>query len=245
MDMTTVMKRTAMLALAMSMGLSAAAQAATAPGQNFDLSGYTLQLPTGAQGDVDTKSGSQLEAGYTDAHYFYSASDGAMVMMDPRVGYTTSGSQHPRTELRENATWTTAGTNILDASVAVTKVPGTTTIAQIFQGSGPSKPLCELQYSASGAVKLFVENTNQGGSSTTTTISSVALGTRFTYQLKLSGKTITAKVNGTTKTFTTDDSFVGERFYFKAGNYDQTATQGTPQTSDGTVVKFYSLTITH
>jgi hypothetical protein len=168
-----------------------------------------------------------------------------MVMMDPRVGYTTSGSQHPRTELRENATWTTGGTNLLDANLAVTKVPGNTAIAQIFQGTGPSKPLCELQYSSSGAVKLFLENTNQGGSSTTTTITTVPLGTRFSYQLKLSGKTITVKVNSTTKTFTMDDSIVGEKFYFKAGNYDQTATQGTPQTTDGTVVKFYTLKITH
>jgi hypothetical protein len=226
------------------MGVLATA-AVSAPGQNFNLGGYTLQLPTGAQGSVDTKSGAQLEAGFTDSHYFYSGSDGAMVMMDPRVGYTTSGSKHPRTELRENATWTTGGTNLLDASLAVTKVPGTTAVAQIFQGTGPSKPLCELQYSASGAVKLFLENTNEGGSSTTTTITTVPLGNKFTYQLKLSGKTITVKVNGTTKTFTMDDSFVGEKFYFKAGNYDQTATQGTPQTAEGTVVKFYTLKITH
>jgi hypothetical protein len=218
---------------------------ASYPGENFNLGGYTLQLPTGTQGSVDTVSGSTLESGYTNKPYFYSDSDGAMVMMDPRVGSTTSGSLHPRTEMRENATWTTGGTNILDANVAVTKIPGNTAIAQIFQGTGPSKPLCELQYSSSGAVKLFLEDTNQGGASHTTTITTVPVGTKFTYQLKLSGKTITVKVNSTTKTFTMDDSFVGEKFYFKAGNYDQTATQGTPQTSDGTVVKFYSLNITH
>lgn len=221
------------------------AAAAASPGANFDLGGYTLQLPTGTQGKVDTVSGSTLESGYTNPPYFYSGSDGAMVMMDPRVGVTTSGSQHPRAELRENATWTTGGTNLLDASLAVTKVPGNTAVAQIFQGTGPSKPLCELQYSSSGNVKLLLEKTNQGGSSTTTTITNVPLGQKFTYQLKLSGKTITVKVNGTTKTFTMDDSFVGEKFYFKAGNYDQTATAGTPQTSDGTVVKFYNLKITH
>jgi hypothetical protein len=218
---------------------------ASYPGENFNLGGYTLQLPTGTQGSVDTVSGSTLESGYTNKPYFYSDSDGAMVMMDPRVGSTTSGSLHPRTEMRENATWTTGGTNILDANVAVTKIPGNTAIAQIFQGTGPSKPLCELQYSSSGAVKLFLEDTNEGGASHTTTITTVPVGTKFTYQLKLSGKTITVKVNSTTKTFTMDDSFVGEKFYFKAGNYDQTATQGTPQTSDGTVVKFYSLNITH
>lgn len=234
-----------MIARSVQLRYTEMATVASYPGENFNLGGYTLQLPTGPQGSVDTVSGSTLESGYINKPYFYSDSEGAMVMMDPRVGSTTSGSQHPRTEMRENATWTTGGTNILDANVAVTKIPGNTAIAQIFQGTGPSKPLCELQYSSSGAVKLFLEDTNQGGASHTTTITTVPVGTRFTYQLKLSGKTITVKVNSTTKTFTMDDSFVGEKFYFKAGNYDQTATQGTPQTSDGTVVKFYSLNITH
>lgn len=216
------------------------------PGGNFNLSPYTLQLPTGSSGNVDTKSGSQLEAGYTNQYYFYTDSnDGAMVMMDPQVGWTTSGSQHPRVEFRENATWTTGGTNVLDATLKVTKVPSNTAIAQIFQGSGPSKPLCELQYSASGTVKLFLEDTNQGGSGSTTTITTVPLGTQFSYQMSLKGSTITVKVNGTTKTFTMDSSFNGESFYFKAGNYDQSATSGSPQTSPGTVVKFYALKITH
>jgi hypothetical protein len=42
-----------------------------------------------------------------------------------------------------------------------------------------------------------------------------------------------------------DSSFDGETFYFKAGDYDQSATSGTPLTSAGTVVKFYALKITH
>lgn len=48
-----------------------------------------------------------------------------------------------------------------------------------------------------------------------------------------------------TKTFIMDSSFVGERFYFKAGNYDQTAVLGTPLTTPGTVVRFYGLNISH
>ena len=216
------------------------------PGGNFNLAPFTLQMPTGSSGNIDTVSGSQLEGGYTNQYYFYTdSSDGAMVMMDPQVGWTTSGSLHPRVEFRENATWLTGGTNVLDATLKVTKVPSNTAIAQIFQGNGPSKPLCELQYSSSGAVKLFLENTNQGGGGTTTTIDTVPLGTQFTYQMTLKGSTITVKVNGTTKTFTMDSSFNGETFYFKAGNYDQSAVSGTPQTTPGTVVKFYALKITH
>ena len=67
----------------------------------------------------------------------------------------------------------------------------------------------------------------------------------FDYELSLTGSTITVTANGTVKTFTMDSSFVGESFYFKAGNYDQTAVSGTPLTTPGTVVKFYALTLTH
>jgi len=217
-----------------------------APGANFNLAPFTLQLPTGSSGKVDTVSGASLAGGYTNPYYFYTdSSDGAMVMMDPTQGWTTSGSKHPRTELRENAIWNTQGINKLNATVAVTKVPNNTAIAQIFQGTGPSKPLCELQVTSGGAVKLFLEDTNQGGSGKTYTITSVPLGTRFNYELSLTGSTITVTVNGTVKAFTMDSSFNGGSFYFKAGNYDQSAVSGPPLTTPGTVVKFYALSLTH
>ncbi|WP_165843505.1 polysaccharide lyase family 7 protein [Burkholderia reimsis] len=42
-----------------------------------------------------------------------------------------------------------------------------------------------------------------------------------------------------------DSSFVGERFYFKAGDYDRTAVSGRAPTTPGTVMKFHALTLTH
>jgi hypothetical protein len=203
-------------------------------------------LPTGSSGNVDTETGAQLAAGYTNQYYFYTdPNDGSMVMADPAVGWTTSGSLHPRVELRETTIWPTTGTNLLDATVNVTKVPSKTTVGQIFQGTGPSKPLCELEVEANGTVNLLLESTNQGGNATNHTVGTVSLGTQFTYELSLSGTTITVKVNGTTSTFTMDTSFDGESFYFKAGDYDQTAVSGTPTTTVSTIVKFYSLHITH
>ena len=216
------------------------------PGSNFSLSGFTLQLPTGSEGNVDTETGDQLAAGFTKSPYFYTdTSDGSMVMGDPSTGWTTSGSLHPRVEMRENATWTTSGTNVMTNTVVVTKVPDHTTIGQIFQGTGPSKPLCELQVTSTGVVQLLLESTNEGGTSTLPQIASVPLGTKFTYTLQLSGTTITVKVGSATKTFTMDKSFDGESFYFKAGNYDQSAVQGTPGTTASTIVKFYALSIKH
>ncbi|MDB5816183.1 MAG: hypothetical protein JWN23_3300 [Rhodocyclales bacterium] len=247
----TNIKRFAKTALVAAIALASASAFALStsapPGTNFSLSGFTLQLPTGSSGNVDTETGAQLAAGFTKSPWFYTdTTDGAMVMGDPSTGWTTSGSLHPRTELRENAEWATSGTNILDATVTVTKVPSHTTIGQIFQGgSAPSKPLCELQVTSAGVLQLLLESTNQGGSSTTTTIASVSLGTKFTYQMKLSGTTISVKINSTTKTFTLPSSFVGESFYFKAGDYDQSAVSGTPKTTASTVVKFYVLKITH
>ncbi|MDB5814856.1 MAG: hypothetical protein JWN23_1973 [Rhodocyclales bacterium] len=216
------------------------------PGSNFNLSGFTLQLPTGSSGNIDTVTGAQLAAGFTKSPYFYTdTGDGAMVMADPATGWTTSGSLHPRVELREDAIWATSGTNVMTNTVAVTKVPSHTTIGQIFQGTGPSKPLCELEVTSSGVVQLLLESTNQGGSSTMNTIASAALGTKFTYSMQLSGTTITIKVGSTTKTFTMDSSFNGESFYFKAGDYDQSAVSGTPATTASTIVKFYALSISH
>jgi hypothetical protein len=56
--------------------------------------------------------------GYED-DYFYLAEDGGQIFMDPATGITTSGSQHCRTELREqtpgagSAAWASTGTNTM------------------------------------------------------------------------------------------------------------------------------------
>lgn len=215
------------------------------PGKNFNLAPFFLQLPTGSADNPNTISSAAL-ATFTDSPYFYTdKTDGSMVMADPAQGWTTSGSLHPRVEFRENATWTTSGTNVLTATVAVAKVPSHTTIAQIFQGTGPSKPLCELQVSSTGVVQLLLENTNQGGSSTVPHITTVSLGKKFDYLLQLEGTTITVTVNGVTTTFPMPASFIGERFYFKAGDYDRSAVEGTPLSTVGTIVQFYALAIKH
>jgi hypothetical protein len=79
-------------------------------------------LPIGSTGSPATISASQLEEpnGFQDTYFFTDSSDGAMSMMDPPTGVTTSGSLHPRTELRRDTSgWSTAGTNILAAQVLV------------------------------------------------------------------------------------------------------------------------------
>jgi hypothetical protein len=232
-----------------SSGGSGGLDPSVAPGGNFDLSIWRLQLPTGSSGSPTTIKASELEGpdGYQDIYFYTDTSDGAMTMMDPTTGVTTSGSKHPRTELREDTSgWSTAGTNILAAQAQVTEVPDHVCIGQIFQAPPyPSKPLLELMYYSNGTIKVMIEATNQGGDGVFHTLESVTPGSKFTYALSLTGTTITITINGTDHQFTLPSSFVGESFYFKAGDYDQTATSGTPGTEPGTVVKFYALDVTH
>ena len=109
------------------------------PGGNFDLNHWYLQLPTlngvltgTAAGNVDSASTPQLVAGFTNA-YFYTATDGAMTFWTPDNGATTSGSAHPRSELREllntndtTVNWTLYGQHTLIAQCKVLQVPADT-----------------------------------------------------------------------------------------------------------------------
>jgi hypothetical protein len=63
--------------------LIAALDASCAPGGNFDLSRWSLQLPIGSPGSPTTISSGQLQGcdGWSDPDYFFTeSSDGALVM---------------------------------------------------------------------------------------------------------------------------------------------------------------------
>lgn len=230
-------------------GGSAGLDPNVAPGGNFALAGWQLQLPSGTTGMPDIILGPQLAGagGFTSLYFQTDKSDGAMTFMDPTTGVTTSGSAHPRSELREvTAGWSTAGTNIETVTLAVTEVPDHVTIGQIFQAApAPSKPLLELQYVKGGTLQVLLEDTNQGGTSKLHPVGSVVDGAKLTYALSLTGTTIEVTINGKESSFSLPPSFVGESFYFKCGDYDQTAVAGTPGTTPGTVVKVYALAVVH
>ncbi|TVY11372.1 polysaccharide lyase family 7 protein [Paenibacillus cremeus] len=218
-----------------------------APGGNFDLSKWELQLPTGSKFTTISSGKLQGPSGYQDLYFYTDKTDGSMTFMCPTTGTTSSGSLHPRTEFREiTSGWATSGTNIMTVIEKVTQVPGNTAIGQIFQAPpSPSKPLLEVQYTKDGSLKLMLEDTNKGGSSTIHPIGNVPLGKPFTYSLSLTGTTITVTIDGKASTFTMPPSFEGEHFYFKVGNYDQTAKAGAPGATPGTIVQVYSLNVTH
>ncbi|KAN0115472.1 polysaccharide lyase family 7 protein [Hyaloscypha variabilis] len=221
-----------------------------APGGNFDLSVWSLQLPIGSTDKPDVITSSQLEgcSGYTNPSYFYTNSkDGALVMKVPgspaSAGcVTTSGSLHCRTEFRETSpsSWDPkASLNRLTAQLAViTPDNGShgTVIGQVFN-SAASKPVGELFYSQAGLISIGVEQTAAGGDEIVTDLGSVPVGEVFTYVIAYEGGVLSVTINGGAAKVLSTFSLDSPPSYFKAGNYDQG--------SDASEVHFYSLKAEH
>ena len=74
------------------------------PSRNFDLSNWKLSVPTDSDNDgsSDTIEEAELNGGYQNPNYFYTAPDGGMVFKVPIKGFKTSkNTSYTRTELRE------------------------------------------------------------------------------------------------------------------------------------------------
>ena len=75
-----------------------------APGQNFDLLGWKLSVPTDTDGNgkSDDILERELASGYQDENYFFTGPDGGMVFKSPNRGARTSkNTKYVRSELRE------------------------------------------------------------------------------------------------------------------------------------------------
>ncbi|GIH20392.1 polysaccharide lyase family 7 protein [Rugosimonospora africana] len=223
-----------------------------APGGNFDLSLWELQLPTGSPGAPTTILPSQLKGpnGFQDAYFYTDPNDGAMTFWDPENGVTTPNSNYSRSEFREMtasgaaANWFSPGTHKLSATLKVTQVPSHVAVGQIHLGSGGStKPLLELFYYSNGNIEMAIEQTPAGGNEVQHLAGNVPLGTEWSYTIGLSGNTISLVINGgATQTWPMSTTFNGYGMYFKAGDYDQTS--GSSSTV-GATVAFYALNISH
>lgn len=213
------------------------------PGCNFDLSIWSLQLPIGQPGAPTTISNADLEAGFTD-QFFFTGSDGAMVFVDPGVDcVTTPNSNHCRTELREvntdgtNAVWSASGTNTLSATLTVTDAAGAPVVGQIHLDPAISaRPLIELFYTSSGDIVAGVEQCNEGGCETRTTLGHVPPGTQFSYVIDYSNNVLTVSIDGGPPQ-PLASPILGEGGYFKAGAYGQSPANAA--------VSFYALNVLH
>ncbi len=99
------------------------------PSQLIDTSNWYLTLPTGKEGDPDIVEGSKL-AGYHSQFYQLNQARNGVVFTAGTGGATTSGSQYPRSELREmfgseKASWDgSKGRHTMEIVQAITETPG-------------------------------------------------------------------------------------------------------------------------
>lgn len=212
--------------------VAAAPNPSCAPGGNFDLSKFRLQLPSGSPGKPDTISGDQLSGcnGFTNQYFYTDKSSGAIVMKVPgspsSTGcVTTSGSKHCRTEFREFSPerWDSkASTNIMTVEMTVPKPDDSrygTAIGQIF-GAETSKPVAEMYYNKSGDITIGVNQTPQGGNQKMISLGNVPVNTKFTYVLSFQSGKMYVSINGK-KTDLPTFSWGTPKCYFKAGDYNQ------------------------
>ncbi|HTA77160.1 MAG TPA: polysaccharide lyase family 7 protein, partial [bacterium] len=218
-------------------------------GLNINFSQWYLQEPSGSGTSPTTRANSWLEDGNSDT-YFYTAKDGWKAYVDVNPGITTSGSEHPRCEMHEESTWGTGGTNTMTITGKITQIDGdTTTIGQIFNNNEGT--LIEMQYSKSaGQFKVFYEEVKGSGGYPTQTYVSWPMNTTYTYKLSLTGGVAQVTINGQVVfTHTLSSSVSGDQFYFKAGNYDQSATgttvSGDVSTTPYSIVEIGSAVIVH
>lgn len=244
------------LLLAIAVAGSCALNASCAPGGNFDLQPWELQLPIGEPGSPETISDSQLEgcSGFQDATYFYTATDdGAMVMYVPggadNTGcVTTPNTHYCRTELREVDPSTgeitrwdpNAATNRLTATVSASAVDNGshgTIIGQIhIDGDVSQYPVAKLYYASSGDLNLGVEESVDNGGTSYHHVGNVPLNNKFTYEIRYENNVLSVGINGGPQQVV-NNTLGAPLSYFKAGNYNQ----GTTPSS----IRFYAVSIAH
>jgi len=118
-------------------------------------------------------------------------------------------------------------------------------VAQVFN-SDASIPLCELEYASSlGGFELLYEEASGAGTYVDLK-TPVALGSEYAYTLSLSNGVLTVSINGKdVYTHTPSATILAKTFYFKCGNYDQTATAGAISTTPYSVVENYGIAVVH
>jgi hypothetical protein len=224
-----------------------------APGGNFDLSHWQLQLPIGSAGSPTEIAPAKLTgaSGFQDAYFYTDKTDGSMTFWSPENGVHFNGSNYARSELREMNTdnspkyWKLTGTHKLNATVSVSKVPKSVCVGQIHidPDTDSTKPLLELYYHSNGDIVVAIENSPTGGQ-TPHTVANVPLGTKWTYAITETGaKSITLSINGAAaKSYAVPSSFDSYPMYFKAGDYNQSSSSSS---TIGALVHFYALSFSH
>ncbi|MDB5048771.1 MAG: Alginate lyase 2 [Fibrobacteres bacterium] len=226
-----------------ALSAGAALDPAKAPGGNFTLSMWTLQLPLASGGSVEQIKGADLMAGYTST-YFSTGTDGSMTFWCPVTGGTTPNSHYPRSELREvwpGGEWKFDGHHVLTAKCRVTKVPdnGLLIFGQIH-GNLTGSEIVKLYWN-NGAIQAAVEPNRTD--EVRLGLGNFSLGDTLNYTLDMTDNKLKATVNGKSVTYDySAATWKTDTYYFKAGSYVQ---DNTGASTVGGKVQFYSLAIEH
>lgn len=221
------------------------------PGKILDLTNWKLTLPIGNTEHPTEIKQPQLST-FSDPKWFFTdKNQHSVVFRAPVSAVTTTGSNYPRSELREmtnngadKASWSsTSGTHEMDIEEAITEVPKTkkhVVAGQIHDGSDDIIVI-RLEYP-----NLYV---NVGGKNLYTLDKNYTLGKRFSIKFLVhDGKTDVYYNNSSTPVYTLTKNFKGA--YFKAGVYTQSncsreASQTLCNETNLGEVRIFSLKVKH
>jgi len=240
---------------------TSAASASTPASQYFDLSHWKLTVPvngSGGIGGVADELPSARLVRYSSPWFQLGQGGRALVFWAPVSGATTSGSDYPRSELREvldpgndNVNWTLDDKSVLQAKCMVQQVPDSTGKVVVGQIHGfQVNPLVKLVYhysdkSRTGSVYALIDPTphSKDDNVTLPLASDIGLNQAFSYEIDASSGGLKMRVNDRPwVTYDADPSWDDVGLYFKAGVYVQAS--GASST-DGGKVAFYRLVATH
>lgn len=203
-----------------------------APGGNFNLRPFNLQLPTGRSGKVDQVTSSKLSGcdGWSSPEYFYTSPSGTLIMKVPSRSacVTTPNSKHCRTELRESSpkSWDpNKSVNLLKATLSVPKPDGSkfgTVVGQVkVDDSISKKPVAELFYNRAGTLTIGVSQIPDVSSLKMTEVGQVEVGKTFEYELRYEEGKLSVRIDDGEKQVMSTGRLDSPKSYFKVGNYNQ------------------------
>lgn len=216
------------------------------PSGILDLTNWKLAIPAAQNGSEDASEISEPKLStYQDPRWFHvDPAQQGVVFRAGVGGATTSGSDYPRSELREmfgkkEADWSSkSGTHVMTIDQAITATPIKKPDVVAGQIHDDDDDVLTIRLEGR---KLFVAS-NDSNDPVGVLDPNYVLGTRFTVQVKADPTGIHVTYNGTK---TVDYHKTGKHYYFKAGCYTQSnRDQDKPKDAYGEVV-IYALTVQH
>ena len=227
-------------------GLTAAA-AITPPASLLNLTSWDLQLPLAdGKGGVVTIPAKDLGT-YSSQFFFANDTDSSAVLWCPINGAHTSGSDYPRSELRQRPDFSFSGTHVLNVTMAMLSVPSGSkkvTIGQVHVDgiSRACSIVSEFEYAAGGKLVNNVRTADCKDLQFTVG-STVPLGELFSFSLSIVGQTLRVWTSvGSLPDYEWPWMNTSVPIYFKSGAYVQ---QAGNSSLDGGSVKVTALTTSH